>query len=352
MERIRRLAAMIRDLDAASMAKAQERLDSLTKPAGSLGKLEELAIQVCGVTGKEEPLLQDKVIFTLASDHGVTEEGVSAYPREVTAQMVSNFLCGKAGINVLASHVGARVRVVDMGVASNIAPDERLTVRKINYGTKNMSKGPAMSREEAVRSISAGMEVFEDELKKGVDIAGTGDMGIGNTTPSSAMAASFIGLPVECVTGRGAGLDDAGLKGKVEVIKRSIAVNRPDPADPIDVLSKVGGFEIGGLAGIILAAAANRVPVVIDGFISGAAALLAYRIEPRVRDYMIASHESVERGHRAMLEHMGLKPLLDLDLRLGEGTGAALGIWLSEAAVKLFTRMATFKSAGVSERKK
>ena len=352
MKRINKITGNISGIDAAIIKKTQERLDNLTKPLGSLGRLEELAKQICGITAKVIPQLKNKVIFTLASDHGVTDEGVSAYPKEVTAQMVYNFLNGGAGINVLANHVGARVVVADMGVCVDLKPDPRLLVKKINYGTKNMSREPAMTREEAIESICAGIEIFENEYRKGIDIIGTGEMGIGNTTSASAITASFTKKPVEEITGRGAGLDDKGLNSKINIIKKSLVLNNPDPTDAIDVLSKVGGFEIGGLAGIILAAAANRVPVVIDGFISGAAALIAYHIEPKVKEYMIAAHCSVESGHRIILNYLGLKPLLDLDLRLGEGTGGALGIGLADAAVKTLTQMATFKGANVSEKNK
>lgn len=357
MEKINKVAKSICAIDSAILEKAQHRLDNLTKPLGSLGRLEELARQICGISANEAPSLDNKVIFTLAADHGVTEEGVSAYPKEVTAQMVYNFLAGGAGINVLASHVGARVVVVDIGVCVDLKPSPGLVVRKINYGTKNMARGPAMTKDEAIKSICAGIEIFESEYsscggKRGIDIAGTGEMGIGNTTAASAITACFTRKPVEEITGRGAGLDDKGLGNKIAVIKKSLSVNNPDPLDAIDVLAKVGGFEIGGLAGIILAAAANKVPIVIDGFISGAAALIAYHIEPKTKEYMIAGHCSVESGHKFILEHIGLKPLLDLNLRLGEGTGGALAVGLADAAIKILTQMATFKSANVSERDK
>jgi len=352
MERIRKITANISEIDPAIIKKTQERLDNLTKPLGSLGRLEELAIKICAITGKENPSLRNKVIFTLASDHGVTEEGVSAYPKEVTSQMVYNFLSGGAGINVLADHIGAKVVVVDIGVATDLKPDPRLVIKKINYGTKNMAKGPAMSRDEAIKAICAGIEIFEDEFKVGIDIVGTGEMGIGNTTSSSAITAVFTKKLISDITGKGAGLDDKGLEKKIRVIEKSLSVNRPNPSDAIDVLSKVGGFEIAGLAGIILAASARKVPVVIDGFISGAAALIAFSIEPRVKDYMIAAHCSVETGHRVILEYIGLKPLFDLGLRLGEGTGGALGIGLADAAIKILTQMATFNSANVSEKNK
>jgi len=350
MDKIRDTIKKIRGLDAALMQETQARLDNLTKPLGSLGRLEELTRQVCGITATHTPSLRNKVIFTLAADHGVTEEGVSPYPKEVTAQMVYNFLNGGAGINVLANHVGARVVVVDIGVASDLRPDQRLVIKKINYGTKNMAKGAAMAREEAVKSICAGIEVFQEEFARGIDIAGIGEMGIGNTTSASAITASYTKKPVEDLAGRGAGLDDEGLKNKIAIIKKAISINKPDPADPIDVLSKVGGFEIGGMVGIILCAASSRVPVVIDGFISGAAALVAYHLEPKVKEYMIAAHVSAERGHQVILDHIGLKPLFDLNLRLGEGTGAALGIGLADASIKILTQMASFKSARVSKR--
>lgn len=357
MNKIAETIAKISGLDYKLMDVAQERLDNLTKPQGSLGRLEELAKQIVGITAKANPTLKNKVIFTLAADHGVTEEAVSAYPKEVTPQMVYNFLNGGAGINVLARHVGAKVVVVDMGVAIKVQNVHQFKVqsfkdKKINYGTKNMTKGPAMSKDEAIKSIEVGIEVFEEEAKLGIDIVGTGDMGIGNTTPSSAIAYVITGKPVEDITGRGTGIDDKTFYKKIAVIKRAVSINNPNPQDVIDVLSKVGGFEIGGLAGVILAAAKNRIPIVIDGFISGAAALIAYQLEPKVKDYMLAAHCSVERGHRIILDFIGLKPLLDLGLRLGEGTGAALGMSIIEASVKILTQMATFQNAGVSEKLK
>ncbi|MFZ5799830.1 MAG: nicotinate-nucleotide--dimethylbenzimidazole phosphoribosyltransferase [Candidatus Omnitrophota bacterium] len=351
---MKNLIPVITGIDQALMNKTQQRLDNLTKPPGSLGRLEELAKQICAITGEENPRLDNKVIFTLAADHGVVEEGVSAFPQEVTAQMVYNFLKGGAGINVLAKHVGARVVVVDMGVAEEIKNQKskikNFVDKKIAWGSKNFVKGPAMTKEEAIRSICAGKEVFAQEYRRAIDIVGLGEMGIGNTTASSALVACLTSTAVKTVTGRGTGLDEVGLRHKISVIQKAIAVNKPDAKDALDVLAKLGGFEIGGLCGIALAAAEARVPVVIDGFIASAAALLAFCLEPRIKDYLIASHCSVERGHKIILKHMGLKPLLDLDLRLGEGTGAALGIGLAEAAVKILTQMATFKGAGVSEK--
>jgi len=350
MEKIDQVIASINPLDEKAMLEAKMRQDNLTKPQGSLGQLEALSIQVAGIKGDARPRIIHKVIFTLAADHGVTKEGVSAYPSEVTPQMVYNFLRGGAGINVLARHVGARVVVADLGVASLLEPHPELKDKKVALGTRNIAKGPGMSREEAIRAIEKGIDLVEEELPKGIDILGTGDMGIGNTTPSSAITAVLAGTDAATVTGRGTGLDDEGWRRKVRAIENAIKVNRPDPKDPLDVLSKIGGFEIGGIVGVILAGARHRIPVVIDGFISGAAALIAAALAPQVKPYLIASHQSVEQGHRIILEHLGLKPLLNLDLRLGEGTGAALGIFLAEASVKILDEMATFAEAKVSEK--
>jgi nicotinate-nucleotide--dimethylbenzimidazole phosphoribosyltransferase len=332
------------------LAQAQSRLDHLTKPLGSLGRLEELAAQYVMITGERKPSVPRGVIFTFAADHGVTMEGVSAYPREVTAQMVLNFLRGGAGVNVLSRHAGVAVRVVDIGVAHEFGIVPELIQKKIAFGTKNFLMEPAMSREQAEQAVIVGMEMATLASQEGIGLIGTGDMGIGNTTPSAAITAVITGLPVAAVTGRGTGIDDAGHTRKVSVIQRALDFHRPDRADALDVLRKVGGLEIGGLAGLILGAAAARVPIVLDGFIAGAAALIAVGLQPLCRDYLIASHRSVERGHQAILDHLRLKPLLDLDLRLGEGTGACLGMSLVCAAVKIYTEMATFQEAGVSEK--
>lgn len=352
MNELKKICDSITGLNTAVMQKTQFRLDRLTKPAGSLGVLEELAKQIAGITGKERPQLRSKVIFTFAADHGVTEEGVSAFPKEVTPQMVYNFLQKGAAINVLAKHAGAKVVVADLGVACDLKPHKNLLIEKINYGTKNMAKGPAMTQQEALKSIKNGIKIFENQLKSGIDILGTGEMGIGNTTASSAITAAFTKRDVEDITGKGTGLDEKGLKKKIEVIKKALQINKPDPNDAIDILSKIGGFEIGALAGVILAAAGKKIPVLIDGFISGAAALLAYHLNPRAKDYMIASHCSVEKGHKIILDHIGLRPILNLDLRLGEGTGAALGMTIIEASIKILIQMATFQEAKVSEKRK
>ncbi len=332
---------------------AQKRLDNLTKPQGSLGRLEEFARQIVSITENPMPVLDKKVVFTFAGDHGVADEGVSAFPKAVTQQMVLNFLNGGAGINVLSRHAGADVVVVDIGVDGDFGDikNEFFVPQKVLYGTKNMRMGSAMTRDEAEKCIAVGIELANKYAKQGYRIFGTGDMGIANTTPSSAIAAVITGRTVEEVTGRGTGINDATWKHKVQIIKDAIVLNKPNPSNAIDVLAKVGGAEIGGIAGLILGAAANKVPVVVDGFISTAGALIAYSIEPKTKDYMFAAHMSQEVGHKAMLEKMGLRPILDLDLRLGEGTGASLAIFVIEAGIKIYKEMATFGEAGVSEKR-
>lgn len=331
-----------------SMEAARRRQDQLTKPAGSLGRLEELSIRLAGIMRTPRPRIKDKVIMTMAGDHGVVDDGVALYPREVTVQQVLNFLRGGGGVNVLGRHVGARVVLVDMGVDHDFEPAEGLQIRKVARGTASMLRGPAMTREQALHSIENGIAAALEEAGRGMDILGTGEMGIGNTTPSTAIACAVTGVAVPLATGRGAGLTDEGLKRKIEVIESSLALNRPDPSDALDVLSKVGGFEIGGIAGSMLGAASLGLPVVVDGFISTAGAIIAALLCPLAREYMIYSHKSVEIGHEHMFEYLGARPLLDLGLRLGEGTGSALAISIAEAAAKVLDEMATFESAGVS----
>jgi len=351
MDKIQSTVTKIKKVDRVLLNKAQVRLDNLTKPQGSLGRLEEFARRMVAITESITPRTEHKVIFTMAGDHGVAAEGVSAFPSEVTQQMVNNFIAGGAGINVLARHVGAKVMVVDMGVAVDFEPAANLIIKKIAYGTKNIARGPAMSREEAKKTIEAGIDVFTEELHKhGVDIVGTGDMGIANTTPSAAIICAVTGEEPSIIAGRGTGIDDSRLKLKIDVIKKALEINRPDPDDPLDLLAKVGGFEIGGIAGLILAAASSRTPVVVDGFISTAGALIATKFNPAVTDYMFMSHNSAEKGHLEALDFIGIEPILDLDMRLGEGTGAALAIGIIEASVKILTEMATFGEAGVSTR--
>jgi nicotinate-nucleotide--dimethylbenzimidazole phosphoribosyltransferase len=340
----------IQPTDRRLLAQAQARLDRLTKPIGSLGRLEELAARYVMITGEMKPKVPRGTVFTFAADHGVTAEGVSAYPSAVTPQMVLNFLRGGAGVNVLARHVGIEVRVVDIGVAFDFEGVSGLIHKKVMPGTKNMLVESAMSPAQAEQALQVGIDLATEAGRQGIGLIGTGEMGIGNTTASSAIAAVMTRQPVSEVTGRGTGIDDASHAHKVDVIQRTLDLHRLDSTNAMEVLAKVGGLEIGGLAGLMLGAAEARIPVVLDGFIAGAAALIAVGLQPHCKDYLIASHRSVEQGHQAILDHLGLKPLFDLDLRLGEGTGACLGMSLVFSAIKIFTEMATFDEAGVSER--
>lgn len=344
-ERLASVLQLIGPLDEEARARAAARLEALTKPPGSLGRLEEIAQRVAAITGVSRPRLRRKVIYTLAADHGVASEGVSAYPQEVTAQMVGAFLRERAAINVLARLAGAEVVVVDVGVRADLAPHPRLVDRKVARGTRNVRWEPALTRDEALAALEAGIALVGE-----ADLVATGDMGIANTTAASAITAVMTGRAVAEVTGRGTGIDEEAWRRKVQVIEDALARHRPDPLDGVDVLAKVGGLEIGGLAGVILGAASRRIPVVLDGFVSGAAALIASALAPRVTDYLIAAHRSAEPGHGAALERLGLVPLLDLGMRLGEGTGAALAMVLVDAACRVLDEMATFEEAGVSQR--
>ena len=337
----------IESLDSNLFLQAQAKLDQLTKPLGSLGLLEKLAVQYVAISGDLHPVCPRSKVFTLAADHGIAQEGVSAYPSSVTSQMVLNFLHGGAAVNVLANQVGAEVQVVDMGVMSDLNHLPGLVVRKVGSGTKSFLSGPAMTREEAVQSVEIGIELVEQAYASGVRLVATGEMGIGNTTSSAAISAVMTRLPVRQVAGKGTGIDDKQLVHKIQIIERALAVNRPQAEDPLDVLSKVGGFEIGGLVGVILGGAACKIPVVLDGFIAGAAALLAVGMAPICQQYMMASHVSAEIGHRRVLDHLQLRPLLNLELCLGEGTGACLAIGLLQSSIQLMTQMATFDSANV-----
>jgi nicotinate-nucleotide--dimethylbenzimidazole phosphoribosyltransferase len=346
--RLEEVLKAIKPLDEEAMKAAQTHSDGLTKPPGSLGTLEEVAAQLAGIGGAFPIAVRKKAIIVMAGDHGVCEEGVSAFPQEVTPQMVLNFLSGGAAVNVLGRHAGADVVCVDIGVKSDI-DHPNLIVRKVRYGTDNIARGPAMSREEAVQAIEAGIAVVDELAAQGYELFAAGEMGIGNTTPSAAMLQVLGGVSSERAVGRGTGIDDSSLLRKRTVINLAIAVNAPDAGDPLDVLSKLGGLEIAGMTGIMLGAAANRCPVVIDGFIASLAALVAYRLAPLTRGYMIASHLSHESGHAAVLEQLGLSPMVHLSMRVGEGTGAAIGMTIIDAAVKLMQEMATFESAGVSK---
>lgn len=337
--------------DSTARDAAKSRLDNLAVPHWALGDFMDLAIEIAGMTGTITPSVKNKTIVTMAADHGVVAEGVSKFPSEVTPQMVYNFVNGGAGINALARQAGAKVVVVDMGVnadLTDLAKDGKIINKKVGLGTDNIAVGPAMSRAMAVRALESGIDIA-NELSPTTDIFGTGDMGIGNTTPSAAIVAVCTKKKVEELTGRGTGLDDDQLRHKIEVIERALKVNSINAKDGVDILAKVGGFEIGGIAGLILGAAANRKPILIDGFISTAGALIASAIEPFVKDYLIFAHRSVEPGHKAMQEHLGCKkPLLDLNFRLGEGTGAAVAMNLVEGAVAVLTEVATFEEAAVA----
>jgi len=350
MTALTKLRSLLTLPDPGAEVETRRRLDQLTKPPGSLGRLEELVVRLATITGTCPPTLRDPVIFTLAADHGVVAQGVSAYPQIVTAQMVENFLRGGAAVNVLARHASARVVVADLGVAAPLPRHPRLRDLRVAPGTADMTRGPAMTRAQAVQAIEAGIGLVEAERAAGADLVGTGEMGIGNTTAASALVAALTGATPESVTGPGTGVDASGRRRKVEAIRRALELNAPDPADPLDTLAKVGGFEIAGLVGVILAGAAYRRPVVLDGFIAGAAALVAVRLEPAARGALLAAHRSAEPGHVRVLDALGLEPYLDLGMRLGEGTGAALCISLARAGLSILSDMATFKSAGVTDR--
>jgi len=330
--------------------KAWQRLKSQIRPRGSLGQLEIIAARLASIKQTLRPDIGKKLILTMAGDHGVAVEGVSAYPQEVTGQMVYSFTQGWASIKVLANHVGADVRVVDCGVAADLPGEWPIIHRKMAKGTANMAKGPAMSREMATAGLLLGAQlVKEAHAGEGYQLFGTGDMGIANTTPSTAIIATFSGKPVGELTGRGTGIDDETLTRKISVVEKALAVNQPNPQDPLDVLGKVGGFEIAGLAGAVLGAAAAKVPVVCDGFIATAGALIACQLVPKVREYLFVSHRSQEVGHGAMVDMLGLRPILDLGMRLGEGTGAALAMSILEASAKILVEIKTFEEAGVTD---
>jgi len=350
MSLLKETLKQIEPQDADSRAAARSRLEQLTMPYWALGRLMDLAEDLAGMTRSMHPPVARKAVVVMAGDHGVAASGVSQYPQEVTVQMVYNFVNGGAGCNALARQVGAKVVVVDAGVAGDLSAlvkDGKIISKRIAPGTANMHTGPAMSREDAIRSVEAGIEVALS-LADSIDVFATGEMGIANTTPSSAIVALLTGSEVEKITGRGTGIDDAGLQNKIAVIKESLRINQPDAADGLDVLAKVGGFEIGAIAGLILGAAALKKPVIVDGFITTAGALITQALSPTSVQYMIAAHRSVEPGHRAAQEKLGKEPLLDLNLRLGEGTGAVLAMNLVEAAARVLTDVATFAEASVS----
>ena len=349
-EELQQLLNCIHPASNSIIDEAQAHLDDLTKPQGSLGRLEEIALKYVLATGSLTPVLLKKKICCFAADHGVAAEGVSAFPAEVTPQMVYNMLSGGAAINVLTRHAGVSLDVVDMGVNHDFSDTAGLIKRKVRPGSANMAIGPAMSEEDTLQALLCGAELAAEAHEAGYHLLGTGEMGIANTTPATALYAVLLDVPVESITGRGTGIDDVRLQHKIAVIKRAVEVNALSCTTPFGALTALGGYEIAAIAGYILGAAAARVPVVVDGFISSAGAVAALKLCPAVDDYLFFSHLSNEQGHRAVMEKLGARPILDLDLRLGEGTGAAIAMQLIEGAVKIYNEMATFSAARVSEK--
>lgn len=349
MSELLSLMQKITNLDSEAMQEASQRQDILTKPQGSLGLLEQLSIRLAGIFSTYKVDLSKKAVFVWAGDHGVAAQGVSAFPQEVTQQMVLNFIRGGAAINVLAKHVGADVFVIDAGVKCPVEHPQVINLN-VKRGTNDFTVGPAMSCREAETAILNGIKLASEKIKAGYSVIATGDMGIGNTTPSTAIIAALSGQPLEKLTGYGTGITSEAWAKKVAAIKKAFAVNKPDTNDPLDVLAKVGGLEIAGICGTVLGAALNKRPVIIDGLISAAGALIAGRLAPKAVLYMFASHASVEPSHQVALNEIGLAPMLHMDMRLGEGTGAVLAMPILEAAVKIINQMATFSEAGVSNK--
>jgi nicotinate-nucleotide--dimethylbenzimidazole phosphoribosyltransferase len=346
-ESVLALARTIGPLDEAAMAAARARQAGLVKPPGSLGRLEDLAIQIAGMTGQPRPARQRKSVLVFAGDHGVTKEGVSAYPAAVTPLMVETFVRGVAAVSVLARSVGARLQVVDVGVDAEFPSDLPIVHRKVRRGTASFADGPAMDRATAVAALAVGADVVRDEVERGVDLLALGEMGIGNTTAAAALAAALLDVAPERVVGRGTGLDEAGVRHKTEVVRRALLVNHPDRANPIGALAAVGGLEIAALAGAVLQAAAARVPVLLDGYIGGVAALVACRVAPSATSYLIAAHRSAEPGHQLVLAELGLTPLFDLGMRLGEASGATLALAIVDAALATHDDMTTLAAIGI-----
>lgn len=346
MESLKQTLEKIGELDKEAMKKVRVRVDNLIKPKGSLGRLEEIVERLAGITGDAFPKVDNRAVIVMAGDHGVYDEGVAPDPQILTAIQTCNFPKGITGVCALAKQAKADVISVDIGVAVDLE-EPKVINRKIKYGTDNMAKGPAMSRAEAVKALEVGIEIATEEINKGRNLLTTGEMGIGNTTPSAAIVSVLGGYDPNEIAGRGAGLSEKKVIHKAKVIKRAIEVNKPDSTDGIDVLSKVGGLEIGGMAGVMLGAAANRVPVVVDGFIATAAALIACTIEPKVKNYLFASHASMEKGAAKASELLGLKPMLNMEMRLGEGTGGVMTFNIIEAATFMNNEMATFEEIGI-----
>ncbi|MGE5443268.1 MAG: nicotinate-nucleotide--dimethylbenzimidazole phosphoribosyltransferase [Ignavibacteriales bacterium] len=350
MKLLQETISSIEPLNSEYIALAQVRLDNLTKPKGSLGKLEDFASRIVAITENTKPRLDKKAVFVFAGDHGVVEERISAYPKDVTREMVYNFLRGGAGINALSRHAGADVFVIDIGVDWDFKGTEGLIIKKVKRGTKNLAKDQAMTTDETVKCVETGIELAEDKIRMGYNFIAVGDMGIGNTTPSAAVMCAFTGLYPKEVIGRGTGIDGEMWNRKIGVVENSLALHNPDSNSALDVLSKVGGFEIGGIAGVILGAASKRIPVVIDGFVSTAGVMVALRLCPNVKDYVFFSHMSAEGGHGLILKKLGVEPIFNLNMRLGEGTGAVIGMFIIEAGIKAYNEMATFEEARVSKK--
>ncbi len=348
-QELQSIIAAIKPLDESAMEKARKRIDLLTKPQGSLGRMEDLAVQLSGITGDFFPCGARKRVVVMAADHGVTEEGISAFPSEVTAQMVANFTSGGAAINVFGQQGDVEVEVVDIGVKvdTNLPGVKRIRVKA---GTDNFRRQPAMSRSEALQALNSGIDCAREAAESGVRILATGEMGIGNTTASSAVMAALSGYETSLVVGRGTGLDDDRLRHKQEVVSAALDMHKPDQSDPLGVLSQVGGLEIAALTGLIIGAAQQRIPVVVDGFISSTAALVAVKLCPLVWYYLVPSHLSSESGHALLMDYLNLKPYLHMGMRLGEGTGAVLAMHLVEAAARVTVEMATFEDANVSNK--
>ena len=347
MELYKETCNKITGLDKEVMEEAQKRLDYLLKPQGSLGKLEEIAKQLAGITGKINNDVTKRVIVAMCGDNGIYEEGVASYPQEVSTLVAETMCNGLSGVAVLSRHAGAKMHVVDLGLKGEVK-DNKIINRKIrNEGTGNFAKGPAMTKDEAVKAIEIGIEETNKLIDEGYQLAGTGEVGIANTTTSSAILYAFTGESLDLLVGRGAGLSDEGLTKKKEVIKKGVELNKPDVNDPVDVLAKVGGFDIAGLVGVYLASAARKIPVVIDGFISGVAAVIAYKISPLSAEYMIPSHITDEPGGKIISEILGKESMLNMHMRLGEGTGCALAFHIIEAAARMMNEMGTFGDIGM-----
>lgn len=348
MSTLQETLSSIHPVDRSLTPTIQAHLDDLTKPQGSLGRLEEMAMRYALATATVKPKPGKCRIYCFAGDHGVADEGVSAFPKEVTPQMVFNMLAGGAAINVFARHAGAELNVVDMGVNADLSKAPGLLHHKVAHGTANIAKGPAMTTAQAVKALEAGISLATQAAREGITLLGTGEMGIANTTPATALFAAYLGLKPATITGRGTGLDDTRLQHKISIIEKALATNKTALTDPLSILAALGGYEIAGIAGLVLGGAANQVPVVVDGFISTAGALAAIKLQPAAADYVFFSHLSEEAGHRVIMNALGIKPILDLNMRLGEGTGGALAMNLIQASLKMVSEMATFSSAHVS----